>query len=154
MDEFKRIDPNVISAQTSTYQERVVVERENNTALWWIVGILFVAVLFGLLFLLFRPAGPSDADLRVAQAEAAAEDARQTAEAALIQNQISRTREDVAIAQAQTATARADAIRATAEARAAEARAAAPVVIERQVEPAPRANGPAVITSTTPQPGN
>ncbi|MGU3457264.1 hypothetical protein ACLBV5_13230 [Brevundimonas sp. M1A4_2e] len=153
MDEFKRSDPNVISAQTSTYQERVVVERENNTALWWIVGILFAAVLLGLLFLLFRPAGPTDADLRVAQAEAAAEDARQTAEAALIQNQISRTR-DVAIAQAQTATARADAIRATAEARAAEARAAAPVVNERQVEPTPPANGPAVITTTSPQPGN
>jgi uncharacterized iron-regulated membrane protein len=158
MDDFKRDDPNVITPIGSTIRrapETIIVEREPNTALWWVVGILLAAVVFGLFYVLTRPTeGPSDADLRVAQAEAAAENARQTAEAALVQNQISSTRDSVAIAQAQSATARAEAIRAQAEARAAEARAADPVVVERQTVITPPANSTAVVTTTTPQPGN
>lgn len=154
MDEFKNSDPNIIPP-TGAYRERVIVERESNPAVWWIVGILFAALVLGLLYFLMRPdAGPSDADLRVAQAEAAAENARQTAEAALVQNQINTTRDSVAIAQAQSAAARAEAMRAAAEARAAEARTAAPVVIERQTEATQPVNGNAVLSSTTPQPGN
>lgn len=147
MNDFKRNDPNIIPP-TSTYQERVVVERESNTAVWWVLGILVAAALFGAFYFLTRPtAGPTDADLRAAQAEAAADSARQTAEAALTQNQISSARDSVALAQAQSAAARAEAARAAAEARAAEARAAAPVVIERQPDSNPTPNG------TTPQSG-
>lgn len=154
MDESKRDDP-IIIPPTNTYQERVVVERGSNTAVWWVLGILVAAVLFGLFYFLTRPAaGPTDADIRAAQAEAAAESARQTAESALTQNQISNARDSVAIAQAQSATARAEAARAAAEARAAEARAAAPAVVERQPDAAPPPNGGAVVKSTTPQPGN
>ena len=157
MDDFKRDDPNVIAPIGSTIRrapETIIVERES-TALWWVVGILLAAVVFGLIYFLTRPAeDPTLSELRVAQAEAAAESARQTAEAALTQNQFSSARDDVAIAQAQTATARAEAIRATAEARAAEARAAAPVVVERQTVVATPPSGPAIVTSTTPQPGN
>lgn len=156
MDDFKR-DPNVITPIGSTIRrapETIIVERES-TALWWVVGILLAAVVFGLIYFLTRPTEvPTLSELRVAQAEAAAESARQTAEAALTQNQISSTRDDVAIAQAQTATARAEAIRATAEARAAEARVTAPVVVERQTVVTPPTNGTAVVTTTTPQPGN
>ncbi|WP_313103399.1 hypothetical protein [Brevundimonas sp.] len=158
MDDFKRDDPNVIPPIGSTVRrapETIIVERESNTALWWVVGILLAAVVFGLIYFLTRPAeDPTLSELRVAQAEAAAESARQTAEAALTQNQISSTRDDVAIAQAQTATARAEAIRAQAEARAAEARVTAPVVVERQTVVTPPTNGTAVVTTTTPQPGN
>ncbi|MNY45675.1 hypothetical protein D3C86_1807960 [compost metagenome] len=92
--------------------------------------------------------------MRVAQAEAAAEAARQNADTAIMQNQLSATRDSVAIANAETATARADALRADAEARAAEARAATPVIVERSApQPAPTSGAP-VVTSTTPQPGN
>jgi len=158
MDDFKRDDPNVtpIGSTIRRAPETIIVERERNTALWWVVGILLAAVVFGLIYILTRPAeGPSDADLRVAQAEAAADTARQTADAALVQNQISSTRDSVAIAQAQSATARAEAIRAQAEARVAEARASEPVVVERQsVATPPPASSPPVVTTTTPQPGN
>lgn len=158
MDEFERPDPNAIPPAGPSgrrIEERIIVERESNTALWWVVGILLAAVVFGLIYVLTRPdGGMSEADLRAAKAEAAAESARQTAEAAIAQNQISSTRDSVAIAQAQSATARSEALRAEAEARAAEARAAAPVVVERSVPSTPPANDPAVATSTTPQPQN
>ncbi len=159
MEDFKRDDPNVIAPIGSTIRrapETIIVERERDTALWWVVGILLAAVVFGLIYILTRPdAGPTDAELRVAQAEAAADNARQTAEAALVQNQISSTRDSVAIAQAQSATARAEAIRAQAEARVAEARASEPLVVERQsVVTPPPANSVPVVTTTTPQPGN
>lgn len=158
MDDFKRDDPNVTTPIGSTVRrapETIIVERERNTALWWVVGILLAALVFGLIYILMRPAqGPTDAELRVVQAEAAAEDARQTAEAALVQNQISSTRDGVAIAQAQSATARAEAIRAQAEARVAEARASESVVVERQTVVPPSADSTAVVTTTRPQPGN
>jgi len=158
MDDFKRDDPNVIPPIGSTVRrapETIIVERESNIALWWVVGILLAAVVFGLIYVLTRPTdGPTGAELRVAQAEAAADNARQTAEAALAQNQISSTRDSVAIAQAQSATARAEAIRAQAEARAAEARASEPVFVERQTVVTPPTDGAAVVTTTTPKPGN
>ncbi|WP_313002676.1 hypothetical protein [Brevundimonas sp.] len=159
MADFNRDEPNVINpigGEIRRAPETVIVERERNTALWWVVGLLLAAVVFGLVYFLTRPAaGPTEAEFRAAQAEAAADSARQTAEAALVQNQISSARDSVAIAQAQSATARAEAIRAEAEARVAEARASGPVVIERQAVVTPsQADTTAVITSTTPQPGN
>ncbi|WP_313472142.1 hypothetical protein [Brevundimonas sp.] len=158
MDDFKRDDPNVIAPIGSTIRrapETIIVERETNIALWWVVGILLAAVVFGLIYFLTRSAtAPTDAELRVIQAEAAADNARQTAEAALAQNQLSSTRDSVAIAQAQSATARAEAIRAQAEARAAEARASEPVVVERQTVVTPPSSSTAVVTTTTPQPGD
>lgn len=159
MADFNRDEPNVVTPIGGTIRrapETVIVERERHTALWWVVGLLLAVVVFGLVYFLTRPAaGPTEADFRVAQAEAAADSARQTAEAALVQNQISSARDSVAIAQAQSASARAEAIRAEAEARVAEARATEPVVIERQgVVTPPPADSPAVITSAPPQPGN
>lgn len=158
MDDFRRDDPNVTTPIGGTVRrapETIIVERERNTALWWVVGVLLAAVVFGLIYILMRPAqGPTDAELRVVQAEAAAENARQTAEAALVQHQISSTRDGVAIAQAQSATARAEAIRAQAEARVVEARASEPVVVERQTVVPPSDDSTAVVTTTTPQPGN
>lgn len=155
MDDFKRDDPNVITPLPGAerrIQETVIIQRESSNASWWVVGILAALAVVAVLWFLTRPAEQAtDANLRVAQAEAAAESARQTAEAALVQNQINGARDSVAIAQAQTATARAEAIRAAAEARTAEARAAAPVIIERQTVVQPAPNGSAVVTSTTPQ---
>ena len=156
MDDFKRDDPNVITPLPGVerrVQETVIIQRESSNAAWWGVGILAALAVVTLLWFLTRPAEQAtDADLRVAQAEAAAESARQTAEAALVQNQLNGARDSVAIAQAQTATARAEAIRAEAEARTAQARASEPVIIERQTVVQPASNGPAVVTSTTPQP--
>ncbi|MEN5168634.1 hypothetical protein ABE444_03620 [Brevundimonas pondensis] len=158
MDELKRSDPNAIPPTGPSgrrVEERIIVERESNVALWWVVGILLAAVVFGLIYVLTRPdGGMTEADLRTAQAEAAAESARQSAETAIAQNQINSSRDSVAIAQAQSATARSEALRAAAEARVAEARAAAPVVVERPAPSTPPANDPAVVTSTTPQPQN
>lgn len=155
MDDFKRDDPNVITPLPGVerrVQETVIIQRESSNASWWAVGILTALVVIVLLWFLTRPAEQAtDADLRVAQAEAAAESARQTAEAVLVQNQLNGARDSVAIAQAESATARAQAIRAAAEARTAEARAAEPVIIERQTVVQPEPNGGAVVTSTTPQ---
>lgn len=158
MDEFKRTDPNAVppaGPSGRSLEERIIVERESNTALWWVVGILLAAVVFGLIYVLTRSdGGMTEADLRTARAEAAADSARQSAEAVIAQNQISSTRDSVAIAQAQSATARSEALRAEAEARVAEARAAAPVVVEHPVPSTSPAKDPAVVTSTTPQPQN
>ena len=156
MDDFKRDDPNLITPLPGVehrVQETVIIHRESSNAAWWGVGILAALAVVVLLWFLTRPAEQAtDADLRVAQAEAMAESARQTAEAALVQNQITGARDSVAIAQAQTATARAEAIRAAAEARTAEARASEPVIIERQTVVQTDQSGRAVVTSTTPQP--
>ena len=112
MDDFKRDDPNVITPLPGVerrVQETVIIQRESSNAAWWGVGILAALAVVTLLWFLTRPAEQAtDADLRVAQAEAAAESARQTAEAALVQNQLNGARDSVAIAQAQTATARAE----------------------------------------------
>lgn len=144
MDEFKRTDPNAVppaGPSGRSLEERIIVERESNTALWWVVGILLAAVVFGLIYVLTRSdGGMTEADLRTARAEAAADSARQS--------------DSVAIAQAQSATARSEALRAEAEARVAEARAAAPVVVEHPVPSTSPAKDPAVVTSTTPQPQN
>lgn len=155
-EERSRVDQTVTTPLGNTERrthETIIVQRGSNGA-WWAVGGLAVLVLLGILWFATRPADTTEADMRVAQAEAAAEAARQNADTAIMQNQLSATRDSVAIANAETATARADALRADAEARAAEARAATPVIVERSApQPAP-ANGAPVVTSTTPQPGN
>lgn len=156
MDDFKRDDPNVITPLPGSerrVEERVIIQRESSSAASWAVGILALLGVAVIMWFLTRPAEQdTDAELRAAQAEAAAENAQQTAEAAILQNQMSGARDSVALAQAQTATARAEAIRATAEARAAEARASEPVIIERETVVPPPASGRAGVTPTTPQP--
>lgn len=155
-EERSRVDQTVTTPLGNTEHrthETIIVQRGSNGA-WWAVGGLAVLVLLGILWFATRPVDTTEADLRVAEAEAAAEAARQNADTAIMQNQLSATRDSVAIANAETATARADALRADAEARAAEARAATPVIVERSApQPAP-AHGAPVVTSTTPQPGN
>jgi hypothetical protein len=155
MDEFRRDDPNVIIPLASTQprvEETIIIERESSAG-WWVVGVLSALVIGVAVWLFTRPSetDPS-AELRIAQAEAAAADAQATAQTAIGQNRVAEARDSVAIAQAQAMAARADAERAIQQARAAEARAATPVVIERQTVVRPSANGDAVITTTTPQP--
>lgn len=150
MDELKRVDPNVIiplAGAERRVEEVVVIQRESSAG-WWAVGILCALALVVVVWLLTRPAETDPAaELRLSQAEAAAADAQDAADAALVQNRVTSARDSVAIAQAEAMEARAQAVRATQQARAAEALVASG---SAQVEQ-PSA-GVAVVTSASPQP--
>ncbi|OYW91163.1 MAG: hypothetical protein B7Z13_13255 [Caulobacterales bacterium 32-67-6] len=153
MDEFKRVDPNVIIPLASTerrVEEVVVIQRESSAG-WWAVGILCALALVVVVWLLTRPTETDPtAELRLSQAEAAAADAQETATTAIIQNRVEGARDSVAIAQAEAMEARAEAVRATQQARAAEARAASG--LSQPTPTAAPATGSAVVTTTSPQP--
>ncbi|WP_299172528.1 hypothetical protein [uncultured Brevundimonas sp.] len=154
MDEFRRDDPNVIIPLASTQprvEETIIIERESSAG-WWVVGVVSALVIGVAVWLFTRPPEQDlSAELRIAQAEAAAADAQATAQTAIVQNRVADARDSIALAQAQTMAARADAARAIQQAREAEARAD-PVVVERQTVIRPSGSEDAVVTTTTTQP--
>lgn len=127
------------------YTETVIVRPESGANLgWWIAGLLAAGVLLAVIFILSTRGG-DDADVRLAEAQAA--QARADADRALIEGQAASVQagaaQGVAMARADAARAEADANRAEAEARAAQARAEAAAATPR---------APAVVTTTSPQP--
>lgn len=153
------LDPNVeinrIPPTQPVYTETietVVVRPESNTG-WWVAGILAAAVLIAVFWIL-ASGGNDDADteaqLRLAEAEVA--QAQADADRAVVQGQIAGAQQSVDFARADAARAQADAARAVSEARAAQAEASRPVIIEAAPAPAPTSTGPAVVTTTSPQP--
>lgn len=159
MDEFKRDDPNVIiplPEPRPRVAETIIVQREvksDGNSGWWALGIFSALVLIAVVWMLTRTTHTDNvADVRLAQAEAAAADAQATADAAIAANRMDGARDSVAIAQAQAMQARAEALEATQQARAAQAQAQAanPVVVERQTI-TPGSTPDSVVVTTTRQ---
>lgn len=150
------LDPNRIPPTEPVYTETietVIVKPESNTG-WWVAGGLAAAVLIAVIWILAARDGDdtTEAELALAQAEAA--QAQADADRALMQGQIAGAQQGIDMARADAARAQAEAVRAAADARVAQAEAARPVVIEAAPAPAlaPAPTGPAVVTTTTPQP--
>ena len=123
--------------------ERVVPVREpTNPAIWFLIGLLVVAILVGLAWLFTREENTADDALIAAQTEAAI--ASSTAQQAVIEANAARADAALSDARARFEASRADMASTPPP----------PAVIEVQPAPAPApATGAApVVTPTTPQP--
>lgn len=148
-------DPNDLPPTTPVYTETVetvVVRERNNTATWWIAGLIALAAIIVIGWMVTANSDDStaeaDAALRAAELQVAADQAR-------LQAEVSGAQQSVDFARADAMRASAEASRATMDARAAEARANAAAsqppatVIIR--EPAPV---PVVVQPTVTPPAN
>lgn len=130
--------------------ERIVPVRESTSpAVWFLIGLLVVAILVGLAWLFTRDDGAANDELRTAQTDAAAANAM--AQQAVVEANAARTQAAVSEARAQMQASGAAAARAAeAAAERAEAATGAVVMVEPAPQPAPSAAGASVTGPTTP----